>query len=313
MANGRRRHQDSEDEEMNKEQIKKASMYSTNYDFFHDKPEYVYICNSCFDVAQLTHSRSAKKDAPKILVCRGEQFNVFPQILEICASSFTQPQPRSQTEPQPPRWKHIERDNRTYVDLDELDIRGVQVFANWAMDHEKPILVAINDNEGDILDDVITCYLTARSLRAYLLCDLILFEACEIGMKAELVVRHDQITKAYDQTKRPEDALRMFLATLVAHKRRNGFVNPITGSDPRSDKQRVRFGRSPEYFQFDLMNELSKNSAAHDPCYRPRRFLRVVAYHMQKKQEKRAAAERARLELRGSRESPLFVDEEDEE
>ncbi|CAD0098323.1 unnamed protein product [Aureobasidium mustum] len=276
MANGKRRHRDSEDEEMNKEQIKKASMDSTNYDFFHDKPE-------------------------------GEQFNVFPQILEICASSFTQPQPRPQTEPKPPRWKHIERDNRIYVNLDELDIRGVQVFANWSMDHEKPTLIAINDNEGDILDDVIVCYLTARRLRAYLLCDLILFEACEIGKETELIAREDQIIKA------PEDALRIFLATLVAYKRRNGLANLITGKDPRSDRQRARFNRLPEDFQFDLMNELSKNSAAQNQCYRPRRFLKVVAYHMQKKQEKRAAAERARLEARGSRESPLFVGEEDEE
>jgi hypothetical protein len=34
---------------------------------------------------------------------------------------------------------------------------------------------------------------------------------------------------------------------------------------------------------------------------------------MEKKETKRAAAERARLETRGTRESPLFVDEEDEE
>lgn len=181
------------------------------------------------------------------------------------------------------------------------------------MDHEKPILIAINENEGDILDDVITCYLTAHKLRAYLLCDLILFEACEIGKEADLIVRHSHITKAYNGTKRSEDALRMFLATIVAYQRRNGLANPITGEDARLHQQRFQFGSSPEDFQFDLMNELSKNSAAQNPCYRPRRFLEVVAYHMEKKEEKRAAAERARLEARGSRESPLFLDEADEE
>lgn len=269
----------------------------------------------CCDTANI--SRSAKKDAPKILVCRGEQFNVFPQILEICSSSFSQPQiqaqPQAQPQPRAQRWKHVERETRVYVDLDELDIRGVQVFANWAMDHEKPILIAINENKGDILDDVITCYLTARRLRANLLCDLILFEACEIGKETDLIVRHAQVTRAYAGTKRTEDALRIFLATLVAYQRRNGLANPVTGKDARLDKQRSKFESLPKDFRFDLMNELSKNSAAQNPCYRPRRFLRVVAYHMQKKEEKRAAAERARLEARGSRELPLFLDEEDEE
>ncbi|KAG9848821.1 hypothetical protein KCU98_g5162, partial [Aureobasidium melanogenum] len=295
MANRKRRNKDSEDEEMDKNKIKKVSMDSSEYDFFHDKPE------------------SAKKDAPKILVCKDEQFNVFPQILEICASSFSQPQPQPQAHPRPQRWTHVEHENRTYVNLDELDIRGVEVFSNWAMDHVKPTLIAINDKDGDILDDVITCYLTARKLRAYLLCDLILFEACEIGKGTELVVKHDQIKKVYDNTTRPEDALRVFLAALVAYQRRNGLTNTITGRDARSDKQRSRFDRLPKDFQFDLMIELSKNSAAHKPCYRPRRFLKVVSNHMQKKDEKRAAAERARLETRGTRESPLFVDEDDEE
>lgn len=101
------------------------------------------------------------------------------------------------------------QDNRTYADLDSLDIRGVQVYANWAMDHEKPTLIAINDNEGDIVDDVITCYLTARKLRASLLCDLVLFQACEIGRNTDvqIVARRDQITKAYAETLRPDDAL----------------------------------------------------------------------------------------------------------
>ncbi|KAG9748900.1 hypothetical protein KCU73_g6967, partial [Aureobasidium melanogenum] len=293
MANGKRRNRDSEDEEMEKKKIKKIAMDSVDYDFFHDKPE------------------SAKKDAPKILVCKDEQFNVFPQILEICASSFSQPQP--QPHPQPQRWTHVELENRIYVNLDDLDIRGVEVFSNWAMDHVKPTFIAINDKDGDVLDDIITCYLTARRLRAYLLCDLILFEACEIGKEKELVVKHDQIKKAYDNTTRPEDALRIFLAANVAYQRRNGLANTITGQDARSDKQRSRYDRLPKDFQFDLMTELSKNSAAHNPCYRPRRFLKVVSYHMRKKEEKRAAEERARLETRGTRESPLFVDEEDEE
>lgn len=266
-----------------------------------------------FAVVQLTYHRSAKKDAPKILVCKDEQFNVFPQILEICASSFSQPQAQPQNHPRPQRWTHVEHDNRVYVNLDELDVRGVQVFANWSMDHEKPVFIAINDKDGDILDDVITCYLTARRLRAYLLCDLILFEACKIGKETELVIRDSQIAKAYDEMTRSEDALRIFLATLVAYKRRNGLANPITGRDPRLDMQRFRFEHLPNHFQLDLMHELSKSSAAQNPCCRPRRFLQVVAYHMQKKQEKRAAEERARLEARGTRESPLFVDEEDEE
>jgi hypothetical protein len=40
--------------------------------------------------------------------------------------------------------------------------------------------------------------------------------------------------------------------------------------------------------------------------------LKVVSYHVEKKEEKRAAAEKARLEERGSEGSPLFVDEEDD-
>lgn len=266
-----------------------------------------------FAAAQLTRSRSAKKDAPKILVCKDEQFNVFPQILEICASSFSQPQAQPQNHPRPQRWTHVEHDNRVYVDLDELDVRGVQVFANWSMDHEKPVFITINDKDGDILDDVIKCYLTARKLRAHLLCDLIIFEACEVGKETELVIRDSQIAKVYDETTRPEDALRIFLVTLVAYKRRNGLANPITGRDPRLDMQRSRFEHLPKNFQFDLVHELSKDSAIQNPCYRPRRFLQVVANHMQKKEDKRRAAERARLEMRGTRESPLFVGEEDEE
>jgi hypothetical protein len=250
----------------------------------------------------LTKLRSAKKDAPTVLICKGEQYYVFPQILEICSTSFSQ------------RWKHVVQDNRTFADLDSLDIRGVQVYANWAMDHERPALLAINDNAGDIMDDVITCYLTARQLRAYLLCDLILYQACVVGQDPdiELVIRHDQITKAYAETKRPDDALRSLLATLVAYQRRNSLGNPISGRDDRNDKQRLRFDALPQDFQFDLMDELSKKNADENCCYRPKRFLKVVSYHVEKKEEKRAAAEKARLEERGSEGSPLFVDEEDD-
>ncbi|KAK6003556.1 hypothetical protein QM012_009327 [Aureobasidium pullulans] len=283
MVKRKRRDRDSEDEEIDKKKIKRGSIESNDYEFFHDKPE------------------TAKKDPPKILVCNGEQFNVFPQILEICSPSFSQ------------RWTHVEHDNRTYVNLDELDIRGVQVFANWAMDHERPVLIAMNDNEGDILDDLIICYVTAHRLRAGLLCDLILLEACKIGKERELIVRHAQVTKAFAETKRQEDALRIFLAALVAYQRRNALNNPITGRDPRLDKQRVRFQNLPVDFQFDLMNELSRDSVAANPCDRPRRFLKVVAYHVRKKEEKRLATEKARLEARGSRESPLFLDEDEEE
>ncbi|KAI4720860.1 hypothetical protein E4T48_02881 [Aureobasidium sp. EXF-10727] len=278
----KRKNKDEEDEQYQKEKIKKARTDPVNYDFFHDKPE------------------SAKKDIPSVLVCNGEQYNVFPQILEICSSSFSQ------------RWRHVMHESRNYVDLDSLDIRGVQVYANWAMDHEKPTLLAINDNEGDIMDDVIVCYLTARKLRAYLLCDLILFQACSIGKETELIVRHAQIAKTYSETKHPEDALRCFLTAIVAYQRRNGMDNPIAGRDPRVDKQRARFGALPEEFGFDLMDQLSKNSAAQNPCYRPKRFLKVVAYHMEKKEEKRVAAERARLEARGTEASPLFVEEDEE-
>jgi hypothetical protein len=222
------------------------------------------------------------------------------KILEMCSTSFSQ------------RWKHVVQDNRTYADLDSLDIRGVQVYANWAMDHEKPTLIAINDDEGDIVDDVITCYLTARKLRAYLLCDLILFHACEIGRNTDvqIVVRRDQITKAYTETLRPDDALRIFLAALVAYQRRNDLDNPVSGKDKRADRQRLRFEALPQDFQFDLMDELSKNNADQNPCFRPTRLLEVVAYHVEKKEEKRAAAEKARLEQRGTEGSPLFVDEE---
>lgn len=41
MANGKKRSRDSEDEEMDKKKIKKIHMESIDYDFFHDKPEYV--------------------------------------------------------------------------------------------------------------------------------------------------------------------------------------------------------------------------------------------------------------------------------
>lgn len=250
----------------------------------------------------LTESRSAKRDAPTVLGCKGELYYVFPQILEICSTLFSQ------------RWKHIVRDNRTYAVLDSLDIRGVQVYANWAMDHERPTLVAINDDEGDIMDDLTTCYLTARALRAHLLCDLLLYEACKVGSVAgiKLVVRKTHIAKVYTEIKRPGDALRNFIAALVVYQRRNGLANPISGKDDRTDKQRLRFQALPQDFQFDIMDELSSNNAAENPCQRPKRFLRVVTYHMEKKEEKRAAAVRASLEQRGTEGSPLFVDEEDD-
>lgn len=250
----------------------------------------------------LTRSRSAKRDAPTVLICKGESYYVFPQILETCSTSFSR------------RWKHIVRDNRTYADLDSLDIRGVQVYANWAMDHEKPALIAINDDQGDIIDDLITCYLTARALRAHLLCDLLLYEACKIGSAGgiRLVVRKTHIKEVYEEIKRPGDALRNFLAALVAYQRRNGFANPISGKDDRNDKQRNRFEALPQDFQFDLMDELSNDSATQNPSQRPKRFLRVVTYHMEKKEEKRAAAVRDRLEQRGTESSPLFVDTEDD-
>jgi hypothetical protein len=60
------------------------------------------------------------------------------------------------------------------------------------------------------------------------------------------------------------------------------------------------------------MDELSKKNADENCCYRPKRFLKVVSYHVEKKEEKRAAAEKARLEERGTEGSPLFVDEEDD-
>ncbi|CAD0085462.1 unnamed protein product [Aureobasidium vineae] len=297
----KRKNKDEEDEHYQKEKIKKARTDLSNYDFFHDKPESSLQLHNPRLVRRLTRSRSVKKDIPSVLVCNGEQYNVFPRILEICSSSFSQ------------RWMHVMHESRNYVNLDSLDICCVQVYANWAMDHEKPALIAINDNEGDIMHDVIVCYLTARKLRAYLLCDLILSQACEIGKETELIVRHAQTTKTYTETKNPEAALRSFLSALVAYQCHNGLDNPIAGRDPRPDKQRARFEALPEDFRFDLMNELSKNTAPQNPCHRPRRFLRVVVYHMQKKEEKRAAAERARLEARGTEASPLFVDEEDEE
>jgi hypothetical protein len=118
------------------------------------------------------------------------------------------------------------------------------------MDHEKRTLISINDNEGDIVDDVIVCYLTARKLRAYLLCDLILFQACEIGRNpdVQIVLRRDQITKAYTETLRPDDALRNFLAALVAYQRRNDLDNPISGKDKRADKTEIEIRSSATGF-----------------------------------------------------------------
>jgi len=242
--------------------------------------------------------RSAKKEAPSTLSCNGEKYNVFPQILEICSSRFTT------------RFEHVEHENHVYVNLDALEVRGVQVFADWAMDHQKPIPIAINEDEGDIFDDVISCYITALRLRATLLCDLIIHQACEIGKDHDLAIRHTQIARAYAETKKPDDALRAFVSSLVAYQRRNGLDNAITGKTPDLHKQRLRFAAAPDDFQFDLMSELSKNTAAQNPCYRSRRFLKVVGFFMQRKEEKRAAVAKARLEEAGAREEePLFVDE----
>ena len=48
-----------------------------------------------------------------ILACNGEQYNVFPQILGKFANRF----------------EHVEHQNRTYINLDALECRGVEVFA----------------------------------------------------------------------------------------------------------------------------------------------------------------------------------------
>ncbi|KAI5199283.1 hypothetical protein E4T39_06309 [Aureobasidium subglaciale] len=272
-----------ESEDESKKDVKKFRSASIIYDFFHDKPE------------------SAKQDSPSVLVCNGQNNNVFPQILEICSSLFSQ------------RYMHVKHGEQYFVNLDDLDIRGVRVFADWAMDHTEPVPIAANNNDGDILDDVIICYLTARTLRAHLLCDLILHEACEVGKDADLVVRHDQIAKVYAETKRSDDSLRLLLATQVAYQRRNGLSDPIAGRDPKPDKQRLRFEALPTDFQFDLMRELSKNTAGQNPCYKPRRFFKVVDYHMEKKERQRSETERKRLEQQGSRDSPLFVGVEDDE
>lgn len=45
MANEKRKTRESDDEKIEKKKIRKASMKSINYDFFHDKPEYVHECN----------------------------------------------------------------------------------------------------------------------------------------------------------------------------------------------------------------------------------------------------------------------------
>ncbi|KAI5236334.1 hypothetical protein E4T42_09512 [Aureobasidium subglaciale] len=277
----RQRKDESEDE---KKDIKKFRLASIVYNFFHDKPE------------------SAKQESPSVLVCNGERYNVFPQILETCSSLFSQ------------RWEHVKQGKQNFVNLDDLEIRGVQVYADWAMDHTEPVLIAANNNDGDIFDDIIVCYLTARSLRAYLLCDLIIHEACEIGKDTDLVVRHDQITKVYAETKRSDDSLRLLLATQVAYQRRNCLINPITGRDPKPEKQRLRFEALPMDFQFDLMRELSKNTAGQNPCYKPRRFFKVVDYHMEKRERQRLENERKRLEQQGGRDSsPLFVGEEEDD
>lgn len=39
MANEKRKSRGSDDEEIDKQKVKKTSMDSNNYDFFHDKPE----------------------------------------------------------------------------------------------------------------------------------------------------------------------------------------------------------------------------------------------------------------------------------
>jgi hypothetical protein len=213
------------------------------------------------------------------------------------------------------RHEFREIDGRTYVNLDDLDKRGVRVFANWAMDHQKPVFIASNDDQCDLLDDIITCYAVAHKLRAKLLCDLILHEACEICKQLELRVRLKQIQTAYAETTSPKDGLREFLAATVAYQRRNGLSNPITGKDAKTDKQRFRFNNVPQDFQFDLMSELSKESAGQDPCYSASRFVRVVIYFMQKKgdERRRAVEERAQVEVKdGTADLPLFVEDDDE-
>ncbi|THW73122.1 hypothetical protein D6D19_05916 [Aureobasidium pullulans] len=266
---------ESEDEKS----TKKARAGPAEYDFFHEKPE------------------SAKKETPMILACNGEQYNVFPQILGKFANRF----------------EHVEHQNRTYINLDALECRGVEVFANWAMDHQKPFLIAVNGDEGNIIDDVVDCYITALRLRATLLCDLIIYQACEIGKEHELIVRHSQINKIYAETKRSQDGLREFISSVVAYQRRNGLANAIAGRDLEVDKQRKKFAALPQEFQFDLMNELSKNTAGQNPCYKPNRFLKSVHFFTKEKARNRAAAEKARLEQVGTVEEPLFVEESDDE
>ena len=61
------------------------------------------------------------------------------------------------------------------------------------------------------------------------------------------------------------------------------------------------------------MNELSKNTAGQNPCYKPNRFLKSVHFFTKEKARNRAAAEKARLEQVGTVEEPLFVEESDDE
>lgn len=177
------------------------------------------------------------------------------------------------------------------------------------MDHEKPTPIAISGCPGDIMGDVITCYITASKLRANLLCDLILDQACEVGRREDLVIRPEHIAQAYLAKRKTDDALRTFLAATVAYQRRNDKSNPITGRNARGDKQRRRFDQSPKDFQYDLMSELSKKNADQNPCYHPERFLKVVRYWMDKKAEAKEA-EQARLQALGTEEAPLFVEDD---
>lgn len=114
------------------------------------------------------------------------------------------------------------------------------------MDHQKPKPIAINEDDGDIVDDTIDCYTTALKLRAHALCDLILHQACEVGREHELVIRHSQILKTYAETKREDNSLRAFVTSLVAYQKRNGLKNAITGRDPQPQKQRLRFAALPK-------------------------------------------------------------------
>ena len=198
-----------------------------------------------------------------------------------------------------------------YLILDDFDSRGLQVLADWAMDNERPTFIALNEVPGDILDDVLECFVTASKLRATLLCDLILFEACEVGKQNELVVTQDHIATAYSETK-VRQALRSFLTALVAYQKQNGIPSPFSGKQAKEI-----YDRAPAEFKFDLMTQLSKPFAKLNPCNDPKRFLRVVDNYQQMKEsarqlreeERKYALIEAQREREGTRETPLFVPE----